>query len=254
MDRPTNLMVINSRPALRRAGRRGRASSRSTARRLVDAIPRFRQRVIESRVPLRRAQLGGRPATSISSTTCTISALPGARRHARAAGAGRRPDREPLDRNRPLWHIYLVDGFGDGAAMITRMHHCIADGIALAQVMLSLTDSAPDAEHRPGRRPTPGRAGGRPHRPGQPGAGWRAGAARLAIARRTPGRGAASPPRHTAPASPARSAATPRPRSRLLLTPADAATAIKGDPGVSRRVAWTAPLSLHEIKDDRARA
>ena len=35
---------------------------------------------------------------------------------------------------------------------------------------------------------------------------------------------------------------------RLLLTPADAATAIKGDPGVSRRVAWTRPLSLDEIR------
>ena len=51
----------------------------------------------------------------------------------------------PLDRSRPLWHSYLVDGFGSGAAVINRMHHCIADGIALARVMLSLTDSAPDA-------------------------------------------------------------------------------------------------------------
>ena len=36
---------------------------------------------------------------------------------------------------------------------------------------------------------------------------------------------------------------------RLLLTPADAATAIKGDPGVSRRVAWSSPFALQEIKD-----
>jgi WS/DGAT/MGAT family acyltransferase len=32
------------------------------------------------------------------------------------------------------------------------------------------------------------------------------------------------------------------------LTPADAATAIKGDPGISRRVAWGSPLSLEQIK------
>ena len=61
----------------------------------------------------------------------------------------------PLDRNRPLWHMYLVDGFGDGAAIINRMHHCIADGIALARVMLSLTDSDPDAGIAP---PIPERA------------------------------------------------------------------------------------------------
>ncbi len=32
------------------------------------------------------------------------------------------------------------------------------------------------------------------------------------------------------------------------MTPADAATAIKGDPRISRRVAWSSPLSLTEIK------
>jgi WS/DGAT/MGAT family acyltransferase len=35
---------------------------------------------------------------------------------------------------------------------------------------------------------------------------------------------------------------------RLLLTPEDAASAIKGDPGVSRRVAWSRPLSLRNVK------
>jgi len=35
---------------------------------------------------------------------------------------------------------------------------------------------------------------------------------------------------------------------RLVLTPADAATAFKGDPGISRRVAWTPPLSLERVK------
>lgn len=39
----------------------------------------------------------------------------------------------------------MVAGVGDGAALIIRMHHCIADGIALARVMLSLADSEPNA-------------------------------------------------------------------------------------------------------------
>jgi WS/DGAT/MGAT family acyltransferase len=37
--------------------------------------------------------------------------------------------------------------------------------------------------------------------------------------------------------------------ARLLLTPADAASAIKGDPGLSRRVAWSRPLPLQEVKE-----
>src|SRR6478752_154941 len=47
----------------------------------------------------------------------------------------------PLDRRRPLWETYLVDGLdGAGSALVSRIHHCIADGVALARVMLSLTD------------------------------------------------------------------------------------------------------------------
>ena len=50
----------------------------------------------------------------------------------------------PLDPTRPLWHVYLIEGFGEGCALLFRIHHCIADGIALARVMLSLTDAEPD--------------------------------------------------------------------------------------------------------------
>lgn len=51
----------------------------------------------------------------------------------------------PLDPTRPLWHAYLIEGYGRGCAVLFRIHHCIADGIALARVMLSLTDTQVDA-------------------------------------------------------------------------------------------------------------
>lgn len=46
----------------------------------------------------------------------------------------------PLDRARPLWQLYVVDGYHGGTALFFRLHHCIADGIALTRVLLSLTD------------------------------------------------------------------------------------------------------------------
>ena len=52
----------------------------------------------------------------------------------------------PLDRTKALWHVHVVDGYENGSALVTRMHHCIADGIALARVMLSLTDPSPEVE------------------------------------------------------------------------------------------------------------
>lgn len=45
---------------------------------------------------------------------------------------------EPLDRERPLWQLHYVENFKAGAAIIARLHHCIADGVALVRVLLSL--------------------------------------------------------------------------------------------------------------------
>jgi len=52
---------------------------------------------------------------------------------------------QPLDRKRPLWQIHLVEDYTGpdgvkGSAMIVRIHHCIADGIALISVTMSLVD------------------------------------------------------------------------------------------------------------------
>ena len=50
-----------------------------------------------------------------------------------------------LDPKRPLWQIHLIEDYtgpdgARGSAMIVRIHHCIADGIALISVTMSLVD------------------------------------------------------------------------------------------------------------------
>ena len=49
-----------------------------------------------------------------------------------------------LDRDRPLWRFHLIEVYdgtgGQRSALISRIHHCIGDGIALISVMLSMTD------------------------------------------------------------------------------------------------------------------
>jgi diacylglycerol O-acyltransferase / wax synthase len=71
-----------------------------------------------------------------------------------------------LDAKRPLWQIHLIEDYTGpdgvrGSAMIVRIHHCIADGIALISVTMSLVDGgAPPPERRSrraaGERPTQG--------------------------------------------------------------------------------------------------
>ena len=50
----------------------------------------------------------------------------------------------PLDKTKPLWQFHLVEKFDGGSALISRIHHCYADGIALVQVLLSLTEIGVD--------------------------------------------------------------------------------------------------------------
>ncbi|MEP7089958.1 MAG: wax ester/triacylglycerol synthase domain-containing protein, partial [Nocardioidaceae bacterium] len=74
-----------------------------------------------------------------------------------------------LPRDRPLWEMHLVDGYGEGAAVYSRLHHAMADGIALMQVLLSLTDAtAEGAAHASpaARRHTSGLLGTAVHRAG----------------------------------------------------------------------------------------
>lgn len=49
-----------------------------------------------------------------------------------------------LDFNHPLWTVHLVPEYQEGSALIVRIHHCIADGMSLIRVLLSLTDDCED--------------------------------------------------------------------------------------------------------------
>ena len=51
----------------------------------------------------------------------------------------------PLDPTKPLWQFHQVERYQGGSALVARIHHCYADGIALVQVLLSLTDTSRDS-------------------------------------------------------------------------------------------------------------
>jgi WS/DGAT/MGAT family acyltransferase len=56
----------------------------------------------------------------------------------------------PLDRSRPLWEIYLVEGLADGRfAIITKTHHAMVDGISAVDIGTVLLDVTRVAEETP---------------------------------------------------------------------------------------------------------
>jgi WS/DGAT/MGAT family acyltransferase len=58
----------------------------------------------------------------------------------------------PLARAHPLWQFHFIEDYEGGSALVARVHHCIADGIALISVMLSITDGGNDPPARKSRR------------------------------------------------------------------------------------------------------
>ena len=48
----------------------------------------------------------------------------------------------PLDQNRPLWEMYLIEGLEGGPAILSKSHHAMVDGMAavgIGQVILDVT-------------------------------------------------------------------------------------------------------------------
>ncbi|HEY7135662.1 MAG TPA: wax ester/triacylglycerol synthase family O-acyltransferase [Acidimicrobiia bacterium] len=56
----------------------------------------------------------------------------------------------PLDRNRPLWEMWVVEGLEHGhVAVVAKIHHCSIDGVSGADLMVNLFDLEPDAAPTP---------------------------------------------------------------------------------------------------------
>src|SRR5215204_6362563 len=61
----------------------------------------------------------------------------------------------PLDRKRPLWELYVIDGLKAGhTAVLTKIHHALIDGMSGAEIMGLLLDLSPEGR-KPSELPDP---------------------------------------------------------------------------------------------------
>jgi WS/DGAT/MGAT family acyltransferase len=57
----------------------------------------------------------------------------------------------PLDRNRPLWEMYLVEGLADGRfAILTKTHHAMVDGAGALDIGQVILDISPEPQRHAG--------------------------------------------------------------------------------------------------------
>lgn len=153
----------------------------------------------------------------------------------------------PLDFNHPLWQIHYVDNYQGGCALIVRIHHCIADGISLVRVLLSLTDEQADTgdTYKPPKRRKRVR-GQTPE--------WRQTLFRirrnLRLARwqvRQTWRTMREDPAYLARLG-RECAFVGRDLLKVAVRPPDPPTALKGPQSGYKQVAWSEPLDLGEVK------
>ncbi len=147
MDRPTNLMVINGLLSFDTPLELDRLRSLLDTR-MVSRFRRFRQRVVAGAPGSARYAWQDDPHFSLHYHVRRI-ALPAPGDEAALQALAGELMSDPLDRNRPLWRFYLIENVGEGCAVLGRIHHCIADGMALIRVLLSLTDTGQDSAPEP---------------------------------------------------------------------------------------------------------
>jgi diacylglycerol O-acyltransferase len=246
MDRPTNLVMVTG--VLLFDELLDFERLKATVERRLLAYERFRQRVRESRSPIGLPHWETDPYFDIAAHVHRIALpAPGDRVALQALVSDLLA--VPLDFSMPPWQIHLVENYGAGCALIMRLHHCIADGLALVQVLLSLADRAPDAPWPEPLEETP-----RPWNPIEAILGPMVGAydaASSAI------HGAETvlhegwetltdPARRLEAAMVAASGA--RSLGKLALSPPDRHTAFQGPCGIPKRGVWSDPIALSDIK------
>lgn len=68
-----------------------------------------------------------------------------------------------LDRAKPLWEMYIVEGLAhDRIAVVTKIHHCTIDGVSGAELLGELFDLEAQPDPRPAPEEQPGSDGGLP--------------------------------------------------------------------------------------------
>jgi diacylglycerol O-acyltransferase / wax synthase len=109
--------------------------------RRLDAVPRFRERLSEPRTgglrwPAWVPAEGFDPLDHVRR-----AALPAPGGEAELAEWAADFWSRRLDRDRPLWELVVVEGLADGRwALVSKMHHCMVDGVASVDVAHLLVD------------------------------------------------------------------------------------------------------------------
>lgn len=212
---------------------------------------RFKQRIIQNRIPLTSPYWEDDDDFDINAHVHRI-ALPAPGDQKALQDLVSDLMSTPLDFTKPPWQMHIIENYGEGCAIFMRLHHAIADGMALIYVLLSLTDMTPEASlSHPEIEKPPEPENGIPG--GLLGTLVKQTVSTLRTSRRLTRRAVheyvatlQQPSRAFDLAAKGTDVAMAT--GRLVLRPPDPPTIFRGKLGVTKRAAWSRPLSLKEVK------
>ncbi|HJZ46618.1 MAG TPA: wax ester/triacylglycerol synthase family O-acyltransferase [Roseiflexaceae bacterium] len=237
MEDPTNLMMVTGVLVFDQPLSFERL--RATIEQRLLSFDRFRQRVITTAGV---ARWHDDPHFTLRAHLHRI-ALPAPRDQAALQDLVSTLMSTPLDLTKSPWQFHLIEEYGAGCVLLARLHHCMADGIALVRVLLSLTDESAEP-------PAPSstiETAGNDRSPYTSPIGAANATVRAAEKLIDQGIEALLEPSRLAEAAQL-GASSALALSRLLLMSPDPHTAFKGALGVSKRAAWSAPIALEDVK------
>ena len=110
----------------------------------LQLVPRFRQRITRASLNLTNPRWADDLAFDLR-WHVRESALPRPGNLEQLRDYVGRVMSEPLDFDRPLWQIYMIEGLGGGRfAMISKTHHALVDGVSAVDVGTILLDANPE--------------------------------------------------------------------------------------------------------------
>src|SRR3954470_11912027 len=111
--------------------------------RRLPLVPRYRQRLAFVPLPQGRPKWVDDPHLNLRyHVRSTALPSPGSERQLQDLAG--RVFSQQLDRDKPLWEIWLVDGLeGDRFAVLSKTHHALVDGISGVDIMSVLFDTSP---------------------------------------------------------------------------------------------------------------
>ncbi|MFZ4538875.1 WS/DGAT/MGAT family O-acyltransferase [Propionivibrio sp.] len=164
---------------------------------------------------------------------------------------------EPLNPSRPRWEYQLVETADGNSAVVVRIHHAIADGIALVGVLNSLTDDKPDAPEQGGLELPSGSDPGAEKESEAENFFWTSIAepvtdlllASIHVGGKLWGQyqGLRNDPGTLLDYASVAGAIAAE-VGKLAMMPNDSTTRFKGKPGTVKRVAWSEPIPLPQVK------